>query len=205
MMAEIFPSFMLLKKRDTVFWKGSYKNHTIILKYPQNYPNEPLGVFIKPHVANIPRENASYYATLAVQTAFLRIENSMLTKTISISTSGLPMLRKIALWYETAAGKACLVKEQRLLALDSLDFNLLKLSDGKLAFDIKLNESFSIAVICPEDYPNYPPIVKVSRKKGDVQFDINALNGKISKGWGESFKSIDSVVREIMYSGGFKF
>jgi hypothetical protein len=80
LMATRFPDFVFLRKDSTVFWHGAYKSHNIILKYPTNYPRRPLNTVIEPHVEDIPQENRSYYATLAAQTAYLRIESSALSR-----------------------------------------------------------------------------------------------------------------------------
>ena len=203
LMAIKFPSFTLLRKVGVIFWKGAYRDHTIILKYPPDYPHQPLEVIIKPPVAKIPKENRSYYATLAAQTAFLRIESSTLQRTTSISKSQTPIQQETTLWYETPTGRAYLAHEQRLLDYSSIDFRLLTLSDRKLVFDVNLDDRVSIVIICPDDYPNDPPQVKASSRAAEARLDIHLLNERISKGWRKSFKSIYSVVREIMRS--YKF
>ena len=198
LMVTRFPNFALLRKAGVIFWKGAYKEHTIVLKYPPDYPHQPLDVIIEPAVGAIPKESISYYATLAAQIAFLRIENSFAEETFSGSKLETPMRQKTTFWYETPVGRDCLAREQRLLDYASLDF--IKLSDGKLVFDVNLNDRVSLIIICPDDYPNDPPQVKAPSRATEVRLDVHSFNKKISKQWGKSFKSIYSIVREIMRS-----
>lgn len=72
-----FPRFNLFRKGNDLFWASLYKNHIIILMYPENYPAQPIRIKIKPELNALPDERDCFYATIAAQIAYLRIENAI--------------------------------------------------------------------------------------------------------------------------------
>jgi hypothetical protein len=80
--------------------------------------------------------------------------------------------------------------------------SLLRLSDGKIAFRVNFGLQTPILVVCPDNYPKDSPHLRASCEPADVWFDIHSLNERISEGWGKSFNSIYSIVKEIMRSSG---
>ena len=72
-----FADFSLFKKNDTIFWGGVYKGYRIVLKYPDKYPKGPIQITIKPNVDKLQDEKNCYYAVLAAQMAYIRIENAL--------------------------------------------------------------------------------------------------------------------------------
>jgi len=71
-----FPDFSLFKKDVLLFWSGVCKGYRIVLTYPENYPNKPIIIELSPALQMLPDEKDCFYAVLAAQTAYLRIENT---------------------------------------------------------------------------------------------------------------------------------
>ena len=72
-----FANFSLLRRNNTIFWSGVFKGHRIVLKYPNKYPAEPIQITIKPKLDKLQDEKDCYYAVLAAQMAYIRIENAV--------------------------------------------------------------------------------------------------------------------------------
>lgn len=72
-----FANFSLFKKNNTILWSGVYKGYRIVLKYPNKYPVEPIQITIKPNLDKMQDEKDCYYAVLAAQIAYIRIETAI--------------------------------------------------------------------------------------------------------------------------------
>lgn len=79
LMSQLFPDFSLFRKNNAIFWSGVYKGYRIILKYPDEYPAKFIQISLKPNLDKLKDEKNCFYATLAAQIAYIRIENAVPT------------------------------------------------------------------------------------------------------------------------------